>query len=297
MKQKPIIHGRDHLPSGADPIPGLTLDEAAGSFTDWVLALPGVWAYWPLQEASGDAIDQGSTHADMQPVGTPAYHSAGPNTVDLTYAVRLTGSPQNTITDDSFYNTADDLSIGSLTDFTAMCWINPDSAATSSWRLPIIGTRDSFRLGWILQILETSRQLTYSSGNGSANDNVIGPAVTMDDWSLVAVTRDAGAINLYVNGAWVADGTGVLAASGHGIRLGAADFATSDPDSYHFYGDMAGAVFVDSPLSGADILAGYVAATGATGIASGTAAAGTVLHADGAGSSYWAMASLGWEDV
>ena len=45
---KPIIHGRDHCPDGADPIPCL-FELPGGTYHDTILAEPTLWAYWPLQ--------------------------------------------------------------------------------------------------------------------------------------------------------------------------------------------------------------------------------------------------------
>lgn len=257
------MHGRDHLPLGRDPIPGIMV-ESPGNFSEWAAGLPGVWAYWPLQEASGDAIDQGALNADLQPVGTPAYQATGPNTDDLEFAVRLTGSPQTTISDDSFWNTADELNVTTYTDISVLCWIYPDSGATITWRLPIIGTWDAFRDGWVLYLQESTRDLVWANGNGSSTDFLIGPTVPLDEWSLVGATRaSSGAVSLYVNGAEVDSATvtsfGGGASGTAGIRLGSVDFASSDPDSYHFYGNMAGAVFVNSVLTGGDMLDAYTA--------------------------------------
>ena len=278
----PRMHGLTHVRGGPDPVPGL-LPAPPGSFTDWVLALNGVWAYWPLQDASGDAIDLGPSHADMQPVGTPAYHAAGPNTTDLPFAVSLAGIPQTSIIDDSFYDAADELNMDSRSSLTAMCWIQPDPAATS--RLPVIGTRDNFRRGWGLLIESSSRQLEFVVGDGSNGDFVLGPPITMGAWTFVAATLDddTDTATLYVDGSEVASGSCPHFVGSGGIRVGALDFDSSGSDAYHFHGQMAGAVFVDHALTAGQILEGYHA-----GFTGGGMDPGDVLVVGDDGTPEWA---------
>jgi hypothetical protein len=254
-----------------------------------VLTLPGTWAYWPLQDASGDATDVGPLHADMQPVGTPAYHDPGPNTDDLTFAVRLTGSAHTSITDDSFYNVADQLEMHTRLELTAICWINPAAGSNPAWELPIIGTWDHFRTGWILYLDHNTRQLVWNAGNGTTSDFLLGPAVPPGTWTMVAVTKSAAdGIKLYVNGSQVAAaaaGPFIGAVTGHGIRVGAIDFDGTGSDAYTFHGNLAGAVFVASALSGGQILEAYNA--GFASVA-GPAGEGLVLTVDENGNPVWA---------
>jgi hypothetical protein len=289
------MHGLTHVRGGPDPIPGL-LPPPAGSFTDWVLALPGVWAYWPLQDASGDAVDYGPSHADLQPVGTPAYHAAGPNSSDLAYAVELTGTVQTSITDDSFVDSADVLDLADLdsasASLTVLCWIRPLPGSDPDATLPIIGTWDTHRTGWVLYLGATTRQLTWNQGNGSASDFLLGPPLANDTWTLVAATRAASTseVVLYVNGSEVA--SDILSsfdagAALGGIRLGAVDLDNTDPDAYHFYGDMAGAVYVDSALTGGQMLEAYNAFN-----AGGDGDAGSVLTLDENGRPVWAQPTV-----
>jgi hypothetical protein len=283
----PRMHGLTHVAGGPDPVPGL-LPAPPGSFTDWVLALPGVWAYWPLQDASGDAQDLGPLNADLQPVGTPAYRVGGPNSGDLQHAVRLAGVAQTSIVDDSFWNTADDLNVGSYHELTAMCWVRPaaDDTTTIGWEQPVIGTWDVFRTGWTLGLSNGTRQLLFNSGNGSSSDYVLGPAVPAGAWALVGATRGDDGVTLYVNGSQVENGPGgPLASTGHGIRVGAADYNNVGSDAYHFRGDLAGAVFVAYALTGGQMLAAYEAFTGS---AAAGGSAGQVLTLDENGTPTWA---------
>jgi hypothetical protein len=283
------MHGITHVAGGPDPVPGL-LPALPGSFNDWVFALPGVWGYWPLQDASGDAVDQGALHADMQPIGSPAYHATGPNSSDLAYAVHLDGSADTTITGDSFYNTANELSMFSHTAITAMCWVKYDGAASAAWELPIIGTWDVFRTGWILEIGNTTRQLTFNAGDGSSSDFLLGPTVPADAWALVAVTRStADGVKLYLNGSMVASAAaGPFHGGPRGIRVGAADFDAGAADAYTFQGELAGAVYVAAVLTAGQILEGFNA--GAADAATGIVVAGgpgSVLGIDDSGHVAW----------
>ena len=77
IQQKPILHGRDHCPGGADPIPCLT-SALSGSFEERVLASLRSIGYWPLDEASGDALDaSGNGASTCDPVATPLGRRAG----------------------------------------------------------------------------------------------------------------------------------------------------------------------------------------------------------------------------
>jgi hypothetical protein len=85
-----VMHGRDHLPNGADPIPGLQLPTA--SYPDTILAHPCLVHYWPADETSGNLVDRkGSLNLAVSTAsvgGTtyPQYGAAGP----------LAGSPEET---------------------------------------------------------------------------------------------------------------------------------------------------------------------------------------------------------
>ena len=82
MPQKQhTIHGRDHLPTGADPIPGLATSPSGGDYESGILAEPALVGYWPLNETSGDALDlsgNGYHFDDADFAGPPAQGRPGP---------------------------------------------------------------------------------------------------------------------------------------------------------------------------------------------------------------------------
>lgn len=86
------MHGRDHLPTGADPIPGLCTDCVPGTtnpLDQLILTDPCLVAFWKLNETAGDiAADSGPDGYDLasgpldpptwgQPSGPPGEQSAG----------------------------------------------------------------------------------------------------------------------------------------------------------------------------------------------------------------------------
>ena len=87
MPQKQhVIHGRDHCPGGADPIPCLPNAGGETTYPDIVQAHPCLVHYWPCDEAFGDLIDRvGSWDlvrdtADVGGTDYPLYGAAGPLT-------------------------------------------------------------------------------------------------------------------------------------------------------------------------------------------------------------------------
>ena len=62
--RKPVIHGRDHLPGGADPIAWLV---AGGDYELAVKSIPDLLAYWRLGETAGPWADT-SGHVPPSPL-------------------------------------------------------------------------------------------------------------------------------------------------------------------------------------------------------------------------------------
>lgn len=78
--QKPILHARDHMAGGADPVPGL-LPSATGSYQEQVLSEPSLIGYWPLDDAAEPALDHSTSHHDLDEADlSPTWGQPGPFT-------------------------------------------------------------------------------------------------------------------------------------------------------------------------------------------------------------------------
>jgi hypothetical protein len=171
--QKPILHARDHLPGGADPIPGLLLP--SGKVGD-VIASTYPGAYYKLGEASGNWIDSsGGGHdaawdSNPQTRAQPSPVDEGETGGSPGLAVHVAGDPPGPSADPSYVGGA----TGAAFDFTGTqpftisIVINPDTLPGdhSQFSMGICGSATSGASGapgWGLFILSHLFDPDYTS--------------------------------------------------------------------------------------------------------------------------------------
>jgi hypothetical protein len=210
----------------------------------------------------------------MTPVGTPAYHAAGPNSDDLAYAARFTAAANtNTVSDDSFVQSPDTIGAGAAA-WSAFAWIYPETGGGSR-NHPVIATWGSFRAGWSFGML-SDNTLWLFCGDGTSTDNLVGPAVPLDTWTFIVCTRSGTTSQavLYANGTQVASDAsfGPFTGGGQPLRIAAHDTWLTDPSAEYFYGRVAGAGYVPGyVIPPADIATLFEAGASAIAAPSGPA--------------------------
>ena len=137
MPQKThTMHGRDHLPGGADPIPGLGAPSDSCDGTR--IGHHHLWAYYPLHDTAFDALDHdyGAMEAHLDPVGSPTSTGiAGPiehpfEDGGLPSRSGSAAHPPPAITGSSFHDTAG--AAGGFAEFGAFAWIWIDPLVSAS---------------------------------------------------------------------------------------------------------------------------------------------------------------------
>jgi hypothetical protein len=250
---KPILHGRDHVPGGADPVPGM-LPGTSSDYPGFVRGKASLLGYWRLGETSPGPF------ADSSGVGEPAdatrttpgavaptYHVTGALTDNddgawqQNHAGTFGGPSANTQSDwfvtaasvDSKHNFASGES------YSVVVWVKP-FASTSVFQGGIIGRvatvagTPDFEGGWILKMSWPDLILVWERGTQADGvKTVASPSgLAPDTWAFVAATHDGAAhtLNLYINGTLVATGS-----AGTGdipyLNLGALDLGSGYMDA------------------------------------------------------------------
>lgn len=211
MTLKPPIHGRDHLPGGADPIPSGCCPEGCITLADIIERLAvdsNLLGYWRLGEAAGD-------FADTSGQANPADATVGAGAVALTRdvtgalsaeqddgAIRLNDSDG----DDSEFlepNSGGDGARFNLTndDMTIIAFVKP-IASGSSFEGGIIGNYTTSG-GWSLMVEWPTLTPIFVREDG-AGVTLVGPGIDADEWVMLVATYDS--VNghlLYYNGVQV----------------------------------------------------------------------------------------------
>ncbi len=219
LRPKPIIHGRDHLEGGADPIPGLV---GGGSFSGVVVGISDLFAYWRLGEAA-------APWADTSGVGTAAdltEHGSGPaltldvagalpdtqddGALEFNYDGTTEGSGRD-IRSTAPGSGAKDFDLGEL---TVCAWANVKASAitrrgtiagTSDWTVSGGGSMN----GYGLQVVYPSRKVRFTMGQvgGFSFPEIYAETssgVVADEWNFFVGTYDGASVKLYANGSLVA---------------------------------------------------------------------------------------------
>jgi len=228
-----LMHGRDHCPGGADPIPCFPAAPMSGDFVDAILTTADVIGYWRLGDGASpyDDISGAAPAAPMVDVGTgTAIVNIDPGALAAAFddgAVQFTSATgashylaaQNTWGTGSSNRFELAQNDTNTLGFTALGWIKP-TASTNTFTGSVLGYRyesTSWSAGWMLAVEWPLRKLFYYRGDGAggtsyAGTRLDGVVLPADVWSFVAVTSLPGGNDvIYVNGAVAATAAHVAA--------------------------------------------------------------------------------------
>lgn len=225
---KPIIHGRDHAPGGADPIPGL-VTAPPSTFYDAIFAVADtsdLRGYWRLGDGGlGPYAD--SKPASLSWANAPMVRVAV--TIAMTDiatgalpAAQDDGAVQfNDPTDAP--GTADDVQsdylkapntwgAGGTNPFqadisaalTVMGWVNPStSASIFDGGIFSMASKTTGTNGYVLGVAWPSRSVFFQT----YDTRLTGPILTAGQWTFVCAVHDTTSNRIYLNGALVVTGT------------------------------------------------------------------------------------------
>jgi hypothetical protein len=230
MKQtRPVLHARDHMAGGADPVPGLL--PKSGTVEDVIVGtLPG--AYYKLNETTGDWADSsgaGRTAAYVARTGTVRGTAAQLDEGDGALCVTVAGpapaaslSPSNVgaCTDPFFRFTG-------VAPFTVSALIKPillpvEGSSFSQGICGNVSDPSSGARGWGLFILSdlfdpdhpspafsgTAARVCFRRSTDSAGrQQAVGPPLTAGVWQRVTGVFDGAGMGVWVDGVQVAGTT------------------------------------------------------------------------------------------
>lgn len=280
LVNKPVLHGRDHLPGHPDPIPGLT--GVAGDFETAVTSISNLYAYWRLGETA-------SPFADTSGVGTAdnlVEHGTGPALIPEVTGALPAGQDDGAVEfnyDGVTLGAGRYLGTAAIKDFdtlsanmTVAAWAKIKASAATR-RGHIIGTSSvqvggsHAKIGWGLHVMYPARTVRFTRGGLSGSEKYAETAggAVVGDWNLFVGTFDGTTIRLYVNGGLVAstpDTTGILTVDGS-LRVGyaAVDYAAGDFVPGWFYGAADEAAVWSRALTSEEVATLYAGGTGSPG--------------------------------
>ncbi len=300
LQQKPIVHGRDHMPGAPDPIPGFLTAGSGVIYSDYVQTL-GPIGYWRLGETGtpwADTSGIGGGPHDMSQSG-----SGLALTADVTGALPAgqdDGAVQfnydGTSSSGGKYLATGSTSFFVLNPMTAAAFVKT-SAVSGTRRGEILGSQQwavsggGFRQGWALQATYPSGYVRFGLGQPAGNSTPEryaespGPLVA-DTWYHIAGTYDGTNIKLYLNGELVTTTAYTDASTfGHsgGVRIG---YQLGNFENFWLTGSVDEAAVWNICLT-ADEIALLASAVDAADVADGD----QVLISDGDGGSHWGQAN------
>lgn len=287
IDQKPIIHGRDHLPGGPDPIPGLP-NPFGDTVADIILGLDPV-GFWKLNELSGTiAHDSSGNGNDMDTAGgfsPPTWgQTAGPPGDVVAFW------PDPGVGADTYRESC--TLAAKTNNFSSGIWAKLDSSAPANIN-EILGQGQPSHTqpGWGLAMYwdggSGGAEFRLKVSDGAVVDTVLGngPPV-LDTWYLLGVTRDSGTWKLYLDGLLQTDNSTQSPSSGSTDTWIGSD-AFPGHTSYARKVYMSYAFITDTVLSSVQWLEIYN-----TGVLGGAVEADEVWTAQGDGTAAWAPARI-----
>ena len=183
----------------------------AGNATTFpVYAENGLIAYWNMDETSGSVAHDITGNGHNGSLTQEAYFDQSAYINGAIY-FHGTGEAPSSVT---VTNKAD-MQYPVSGSFTLAAWVNPSAFTSSSEETIIAKSRDQGNYYGIW--INASHQWVGRGFNGTNAVDIVGPTVTSETWTHVALVQNgtAGTRQLYVNGALVASGS-ALAADGAG---------------------------------------------------------------------------------
>lgn len=266
------MHGRDHLPRGADPIPGLITPVIAGSFPDLVAARNTLWGYWPLNDVSGNAHDEVAGR-DLTATGTLVYGDPGPFP-GLPELTAITWSGAADLLEYQQVGSELEDAFGEGGAWTWVGWAKRPGAG-------IPEAFFSFHSGLSNAIgiyVFTSQFINFYRRSTNVASSTVFPT---SDWHFLAMTYDGSATGngkLYLDGVQIATLTDTANMGVSFYRLGAQG---NSPVGNYLNGSMAQVALFTEEIPAADLL------VMAGSLLAGNPAEGKVPVADGNGSYSW----------
>jgi Concanavalin A-like lectin/glucanases superfamily len=300
--QKPIIHGRDHLPSGADPIVPFA---AGGDYATTVVSISGLIGYWRLGEPASPWADTSGEPGGPRNMTIHAAGDVRPLTADVTGALPADqddgavkfnyDSSTPTGSGGQYLQAAAGTGFFDLKEMTVACFARIETSVDNR-RGEIIGnsawavTGSGFRLGWALQVVYPTMTVRFTRGQPGA----FGPelfaetpgALVAGEWYHLAATYDGANLILYVNGtvAGTATDTSDAWTTNSGVRIG---YAVGNFEHFWLVGTVDEAAVWNRALTASEVATLYnVGVTAVDGGATGSE--GKVLTVGPDGSVIWA---------
>ena len=236
MPQKThTMHGRDHLVTGADPIPGLFTSPVVGNYYEVILGLDDLYGYWRLGEDSGGTFVDSSAGGNDLTVYAAGSVGGSPNTYPLTRNV--TGAL--TVGDDGACefnippgDTSTQLAgewlqaaVGSAASPATYCgWIKCKASGTTMTNGVAFGTTGfsaSLNIGWGFCVDWPALTFRFVEGNWTTTGiELTSSNLIADIWYFVCVTDDETDHRLYVNAVEVDSAPTPILSAQDVIRVG-----------------------------------------------------------------------------
>jgi concanavalin A-like lectin/glucanase superfamily protein len=299
-----VMHGRDHCPGGADPIPCMiSAPSGPGDYYAIATAIPDLRGYWRLGETGEPWLDSSGYN-----VGSPANAELETGTAplepDITGALpaayddgavefNYPGTGIDTVSERLLsINSADgrfnfNISEETHKNMTVAVWVRPQANANTftDYAMTCFATvagSPSWISGWGITLAYPSRTPTFTRfqnvGATGPYEATAGAPLDADQWTHLAGTYDGSDLRLYVDGT-LADTTADthdLSSINRGVTFGLRSVAALD----------------EAAVWARVLTADQVAQLADSGIEGGEAAAGSVLTADGDGGWSWAVPTI-----
>jgi hypothetical protein len=245
------------------PVKGLLL---GADYVPIILATPGLIAYWPLDEASGNAIDHGPNGYDLSVFGAPTYRVAGPDATRMPYGVHLAGTRDlyPTTSTDGYVSGSGALIAATLfagrAPFTCEGWIAPSTQIEGLSGLLTNSDGGSPNHGWDFGITGSNEIVLHRDGSG--NDAIQAGVLSALGYTYVVVKYDGTTVTIYYDAdPQIAAASAASVAGGGAFMLGLAP-TLAGSHGVHYQGDAAHFAIYNVALDDETIREHFAAASG-----------------------------------